>query len=348
MKYFKKYNVATILITLLCLCLIFSGIQAIVLYQYFNAWNLVITDALISNLVLFISAATIVGIAQNIFFGKLKNGMLLPKNCGFIVPFFVYEMFLKAMLNGAFKNSTDYLSFIHQSLLIRYFLGWLFLAALLLITWLWMFFLEQQDKINLNTDAERLLREAELTKLRQQLQPHFLFNSLNSINALVGVNPAAARKMIQQLSDFLRGTLKKDDNNFQSLAEELNYLNLYLEIEKVRFGNRLNTIIEAPENILQQKLPALLLQPIVENAIKFGLYDTIDVVTISIKCAPENNFLKIEITNPYDSTTAKPKQGEGFGLSSVQRRLYLLFGRNDLLAVNYEVNIFTTTLKIPQ
>ena len=81
--------------------------------------------------------------------------------------------------------------------------------------------------------SERLSREAELFKLRQQLQPHFLFNSLNSISALTGTHPEKARHMIQQLSDFLRGTLKKDDQQWNTLEEEIQYLRLYLDIEKV-------------------------------------------------------------------------------------------------------------------
>ena len=119
-----------------------------------------------------------------------------------------------------------------------------------------------------------MAKESELFKLRQQLQPHFLFNSLNSINALIGNRPDEARKMVQQLSDFLRGTIKKEETQWVTLQEEMQYLQLYLDIEKVRFGNRLSTAIEIGEDVSEMTLPALILQPIVENAIKFGLYDT--------------------------------------------------------------------------
>jgi sensor histidine kinase YesM len=92
----------------------------------------------------------------------------------------------------------------------------------------------------------------------------------------------------------------------------------------------------------------MLLQPLVENAIKFGLYDTTEPVTITIEAASENNYLVITIQNPFDPETSSPKQGTGFGLSSVQRRLYLLFVRNDLLSTSYTDNQFTTVIKIPQ
>src|SRR5690606_14447843 len=123
--------------------------------------------------------------------------------------------------------------------------------------------------------AQELAREAELSKLRQQLQPHFLFNSLNSISALAGTRPEEARKMIHQLSDFFRSTLKKESQKLIPFSEELEHLTLYLEIEKVRFGHRLRTDVTCSNEALMYRIPPLLLQPIVENAIKFGLYDTL-------------------------------------------------------------------------
>ncbi|HWA35738.1 MAG TPA: histidine kinase, partial [Cyclobacteriaceae bacterium] len=194
----------------------------------------------------------------------------------------------------------------------------------------------------------RLARDAELSNLRQQLQPHFLFNSLNSISALAGSQPTEARKMIQQLSDFLRGTIRKDDKSLVTLEEELHHLQLYLDIEKVRFGHRLNTQIDKTPDSLGMQLPSLLLQPIVENAIKFGLYDTVGEIGISIAARVENNALVIEVKNPFDPATATPQRGTGFGLSSVQRRLSLMYFRNDLLSTSQSDNIFTTTVKIPQ
>src|SRR5690606_11377571 len=100
---------------------------------------------------------------------------------------------------------------------------------------------------------EKISREAELYKLRQQLHPHFLFNSLNSINALIHSQPEQARKMVQQLSEFLRGTLKREENQLISLEEELQYLKLYLDIEKVRFGHRLKAIFDTMPEALSGK-----------------------------------------------------------------------------------------------
>jgi sensor histidine kinase YesM len=135
-----------------------------------------------------------------------------------------------------------------------------------------------------------------------------------------------------------------------TLAEELAYLELYLSIEKVRFGHRLCTETECDPQAAACRLPSMLLQPIVENAIKFGLYDTTDGVTIRIRAQahPDENLLTIQVRNPFDPFTAQPRQGTGFGLAGIERRLFLLFARHDLLRTEAEGAVFTTTLTIPQ
>lgn len=251
-------------------------------------------------------------------------------------------------LTSFLRNEEGYVDFFDQSLLVRISLYFLMIGIAALLTVIWYNRIEQDERERRKQDLEKLARDAELFKLRQQLQPHFLFNSLNSINALIGLRPDEARKMVQQLSDFLRGTLKKEEHQWVSLKEELQYLQLYLDIEKVRFGNRLSTVIEKDDTTDDLKLPALLLQPVVENAIKFGLYDTTGETVICIVVKKENENLVVEVRNPFDPETATPQQGTGFGLKSVQRRLYLLFARNDLLRTTAKENIFTTTVTIPQ
>jgi len=241
-----------------------------------------------------------------------------------------------------------FVNFVQQSLTIRFFTNFLAIGWMAMISLLWYSQLDQKETMKRKTEAEQLARDAELYNLRQQLQPHFLFNSLNSINALIGFKPDEARKMIHQLSDFLRGTLKKDDQQQVPLSEELAHLNLYLEIEKVRFGHRLQTEISCDDKCGTAVMPSMLLQPLVENAIKFGLYDTVGEVTVSIRSEMEDNYLVLMVQNPYDPQTSRPQKGTGFGLRGVQRRLYLLFARNDLMETHGNDNIFTTIIKIPQ
>lgn len=246
------------------------------------------------------------------------------------------------------KTGENYAQFFSRSWLVRFDIIFLQVGCMTILSVLWYSSEEEQQNQQRKADAERLSREAELFKLRQQLAPHFLFNSLNSISALIGSQPEQARKMVQQLSDFLRGNLRKEEQQSILLSEELQYLQLYLDIEKVRFGHRLTTRIDYDEASLGMRLPPMLLQPIVENAIKFGLYDTTEPVTIAITARAEGNDVVISVQNPFDPDTTRPQQGTGFGLSSIQRRLYLLFARTDLLQTNADTNLYTTTVKIPQ
>lgn len=206
---------------------------------------------------------------------------------------------------------------------------------------------QQEESQQRETMMNELSKEAELTQLRQQLQPHFLFNSLNSINALVVSQPQKAREMVIQLSEFLRGTIRKDPQKWVSVSEELDYLRLYLDIEKVRFGHRLNINFEIEEGAESLQLPQLLIQPLLENAIKYGLYGVTEEVSIDLSISKNQNYLMISISNPYDPDVA-PGKGTGFGLDSVERRLFLVFGRKDLLETKQVDSNFNVKLKIPQ
>jgi two-component system LytT family sensor kinase len=252
------------------------------------------------------------------------------------------------LLPSLLDTDPAYETFLLNSLPVRFSIGFLMIGWMAMISVLWYNQQEQRESERRKADTEKLAREAELYKLRLQLQPHFLFNSLNSINALIGSKPQEARKMVHQLSEFLRSTLKKDEYQWVTLSEEMQHLRLYLEIEKMRFGHRLATEITYDEATAQLRLPPMLLQPIVENAIKFGLYDTIGEVCISLEAKPVENLLEITIKNPFDPESNLTKRGTGFGLSGVQRRLYLLFARQDLLQTQTQENTFITTIKIPQ
>lgn len=261
---------------------------------------------------------------------------------------FLWILALQSVLWMIFKNEDEYVQAFRASRSIRFGAGFLLISSMSIFSLLWYSQEEQKETESRKLRAEKLSREAELYKLRQQLQPHFLFNSLNSISALTASDPVKARYMIHQLSDFLRHTLKKDEQEWNSFGEELQYLRLYLDIEKIRFGYRLQTEIIFNEEVLHFRLPALLLQPVVENAIKFGLYDTIGEVMIRIEVGRSGNILKIMVQNPFDPETAQPIRGTGFGLSSIRRRLFLLFARNDLLTTKKENENFITTILIPQ
>lgn len=247
-----------------------------------------------------------------------------------------------------FPADDPYINLYKESSGIRFGAAFLMASSLTMFSLLLYSQNEQKELQARQAEAKELSKEGELFKLRQQLQPHFLFNSLNSISALTGSDPAKARKMIQQLSEFLRGMLRKDDEKMIPLQDELKYIHLYLEIEKVRFGHRLQTSITCSDEAKKCVLPPLILQPVVENAIKFGLYDTTGEVLIRIDAETTNNDLKIEVTNPFDPETAKPAKGTGFGISSISRRLFLIFSRTDLVKTRAQDANFITEILIPQ
>ena len=332
------------IIFIICWLVIITD-QAIALNFFGLPWQAAIIDSLICNALLLLACLLIMHTLRY-YLPRGQQYINIFSICIFLsILWLILSKWLLKLSLGHYPGYTDML---HQSLSIRFSIGFLLLGCITMISILWYNQQEQKEKDTRKTDAEKLAKEAELFKLRQQLQPHFLFNSLNSINALIGSRPEEARKMVQQLSDFLRGTIKKEETQWVTLQEELQYLQLYLDIEKVRFGNRLATDINIDENTQSMKLPALLLQPIVENAIKFGLYDTTGETVIRLYASREENNMVIRVMNPFDPETSSPKQGIGFGLKSVQRRLYLLFARTDLLSTEAKENIFITVVKIPE
>ena len=325
--------------------LVLMGDHALLLYWFDLPLKYAAVDSLISNITLLGICLLIMNTIRYYLPGR-EHFLNLTIMCLVLTGFWLASS--RWLLDLTLGDNIFYESFLTRSLIIRYSIGVLVVGIVTMVAINWHSWFEQKETDRRKTDAERMARDAELYKLRQQLQPHFLFNSLNSINALIGSRPAEARKMVQQLSDFLRGTIRKEETQWVSLQEELQYLQLYLDIEKVRFGNRLSTNIEIDEATLALKLPALLLQPIVENAIKFGLYDTIGETVIELKTSLDNQELIVEVSNPFDPETASPQKGTGFGLKSVQRRLYLLFGRADLLQTSSRDQHFVTRVRVPQ
>ena len=320
-------------------------IQTWVLHHLGLNWNTAVIDSVVSNGLLALACFAAIILYRYYQPGTSNRIYRLVFALSITI---LYSITFKWIITYLLGADEYYLDFLIKSMPIRSIISLLVLTFLTITNWLLYNIQEQKEKEQRRNDAEQLVKEAELARLRQQLQPHFLFNSLNSISALAGTKPNEARKMIQQLSDFLRGTLKKDEQQTVSLHEEIEHLKLYLEIEKVRFGHRLQVDINMECDNKDVSLPPLLLQPIVENAIKFGLYDTVDDITISISCHFENNYLQVQIKNPFDSDTQQANEGTGFGLSSVQRRLFLLYARNDLMTTEKKNGQFITSLKIPQ
>jgi len=229
----------------------------------------------------------------------------------------------------------------------RAIVGGLFFTLYVLIYYLLMFYNEIQERANQQETMNRLLRETELKALKAQLNPHFLFNSLNSISSLTITDPDAAREMINKLSDFLRYSLKKNENILLPLREELKNMSRYLEIEKVRFGDRLLCESTVPSECNDLKLPVLILQPLFENAVKHGVYESIEPVTIRTFCRRIEDDLEISVINNYDED-GKTRKGEGIGLDNIVNRLKNIYHRDDLVSIVRENGHYEVTVRIPQ
>ncbi|MCB0282136.1 MAG: histidine kinase [Calditrichae bacterium] len=184
----------------------------------------------------------------------------------------------------------------------------------------------QQEKTQ-NAELQSALITAQLDALKMKLQPHFLFNTLNSISVLIKDNPQKAGETVNRLSDLLRHVLNNVDDQFTELENEISFIRQYLAIEKVRFGERLTVTIELDDGLKKVPVPSLLLQPIVENAIRHGIARRRGKGVIDIKVFKNNHFLTIDVSD--NGIGYNPQKGElekGLGLKITTDRLKSLFG----------------------
>jgi two-component system, LytTR family, sensor histidine kinase AlgZ len=195
-------------------------------------------------------------------------------------------------------------------------------------------------------ELEYLAREAELKAMRAQIDPHFLFNSLNSLSALTTSDPVQARLMCLRLADFLRATLTLGARPLIRFEEELALIGGYLDIEKIRFGERLSFESDVAPGAKDVTVPSLILQPLIENAVKHGVTHLIEGGTISLVARVHADQLLLRVENPCDPERPAA-QGERFGLDLVRRRLVTQYGADASLAVHDQGGAFRAELVIP-
>ncbi|MBV9158722.1 MAG: histidine kinase [Acidobacteriaceae bacterium] len=194
--------------------------------------------------------------------------------------------------------------------------------------------------------AELLSREAELKALKAQVNPHFLFNSLNSISALTAVDAARAREMCIRLSEFLRNSLRLGERVSIPFGEELALTRTYLEVEQVRFGNRLRVSQDFDAACSDCEVPPLLVQPLVENAIKHGIATLVAGGEISMTGRRSADGVRVVIENPFDPDAPETRKS-GFGLISVRNRLHARFGNAARLEIQVDHNCYRVVLSLP-
>jgi two-component system sensor histidine kinase AlgZ len=177
-----------------------------------------------------------------------------------------------------------------------------------------------RDALRREHEARVLAREAELKALKAQINPHFLFNCLHSISALTAFDPAQARDMCIRLSDFLRNTLRLGERESIPFADEMNLIDTYLAVEQVRFGSRLRVERKIESACDVCTIPPLLLQPLVENAVKHGIAGLVDGGIIRLEASCDGGLLHVVVENDFDPEHAAPRR-TGLGLANVRSRI---------------------------
>ena len=200
---------------------------------------------------------------------------------------------------------------------------------------------EEIKKVRLET----MIKELELKTIKSQINPHFIFNALNSIRALVDEDPQRARQAITELSNILRSSIQVDKVEITSLEKELDIVKDYLALEYIRFADRLKVVYEVESNTLSHQIPPMMLQTLVENAIKHGLGKQPGDCTIKIVSIVENDKLVLIVQN---TGLLQPSEKDGFGLQSTRERLNILYRGQAIFEIyQCEPNEVTAKLVIP-
>lgn len=259
----------------------------------------------------------------------------------------LWILITKFIMTSVIPEQNNYQSYWNTTFPYRVGTGVFIYGLIILTYYLFESLNNLSEKSAKEAKLESIVKETELKMLRSQINPHFLFNSLNSISSLTITNPEKARDMVVKLSEFMRYALSRKDEQPVSLQNELENLRLYLDIEKVRFGDKL-TIEEIIESYcLDFKIPVMLLQPLYENAVKHGVYESTESVKILTRAKVIDGYFEITISNNYDPSPSL-KRGTGTGLLNVTRRLELFYGNKASIKTSKENGIYTVTLYIPK
>ncbi|QGY43346.1 hypothetical protein GM418_06635 [Maribellus comscasis] len=273
-------------------------------------WRVVFAHAIAASIIIFIW----------MYFGVVTIKLFHPDPVGW------FEQ--NRMANGIFTGYAMYTIYVVFFYAINYYNGF-------------------KEKLRSEGKLKALVKEAELHALKSQINPHFLFNSLNSISSLTMTDPEKAQEMVINLSQLMRYSLKHDQNEKVSFKQELENNKLYLHIEKVRFGKKLNPSFEIDEKSFKAEIPNMILQPLYENAIKYGVYEATDPVDVKTVSTMTEKGLEVIISNTYDPNVLS-KKGEGIGLRNIRERLQIIYGNQGLLKISDNKKEFVVTLTIPQ
>jgi LytS/YehU family sensor histidine kinase len=342
---------------------ILKSAKSILLYLLF----VVIITVLYANLVSFeskltLSATVTDAIIINLLLGALGfsfwfsskylsientpiSKVILTHFAGGLLVTIVWMVLGYFILNALVSDVDAYNNFFIATIKSRFIIGLLFYFLMTAFYYIVIYYSGFQERVIKEKQLKSLVTEAELRSLKFQINPHFIFNSLNSMSALTEIDPPKARQMIIKLADFLRYTLANNDKQKTTLTEELKNIKLYLDIEKIRFEDKFDYVEEFSDQCGSVHIPSMILQPLFENAIKHAVYETLDKVIIKLACKKQENFLKISISNNFEGESHK--KGAGVGLKNIKDRLALIYHQDNLMEVKKEDCNFTVNIFIP-
>ena len=309
---------------------------------------LVITDALISNLLFAFLGLLAWYPTRYIPFQRHTPvySTLAHMVAGLLV-LGTWVLIIYVLLSSIFSTDEGYIQFLNSTMAWRTILGGLVYLILVLIYYLVSNSQKLQERMQQEERLKNLVRDTELNLLKSQINPHFLFNSLNSISSLTMTSPSEARDMIIRLSDFLRYSLKHRENEYVPLKEELIRMKDYLAIEKIRFGNKLLYEFDIDGSCQEFPVPTMIFQPLFENAIRHSVYESVDPVKVSFKCVSGEGSMKAIISNDYEPDIPTRK-GTGLGLQNVRQRIELAYQGKGFIDWDAKDGVFTVTIIIPR
>lgn len=260
----------------------------------------------------------------------------------------IIPIFWEDMTKAVAEHKTTVTTVITQMLISNWLQTQLFIGG-----WIFVYIsittkqrIKEADVTNLK--LQNSLKEAQLTNLTNQLNPHFLFNTLNNIKFTVRKDPLKSEKMITDLSDILRYSLESSKNEKVQLSDELEIVNRYIDIIKVHMENRLHFESDIPENLYSNFIPPMILQMLIENSIKHGIENLRHGGKVQLLAEASSKYITFKITNDIPPTEISTTQSTGIGLRNIEQRLKLLYGNTATISTHGQDQQFIVTLTLPR
>ncbi len=288
-------------------------------------WRQAISYALADWYVFALLSFPVIGLARRYHFEAGTRGRSLSVHLIGSVLFSLTYMVIRAWV-GTFQSSASFADAFQPLLVKTWHFNLLLYWVMVAVASAFDYYRKYRERELRAAELESRLAQARLQALQMQLNPHFLFNSLHSISALMHKDIDAAERMISRLGDLLRAALESSDAQEITLGRELELLKRYLELEQIRFGDRLNVRIEASPDTLEAQVPNLIMQPLVENAIRHGIEPHARQGRIELRAQRNGDELTLEVRDNGDGLPAGSPQRNGVGLSNTRARLKTLYG----------------------